>query len=309
MEERWKGHLDKSKTNKSSYFHNAIIKYGVDNWAHEVIEVIEGEISDAELAEKKWIAFYKSNIKEFGYNLTSGGNANSNLSSEVKQKISETVKKQMLDLKRRRRQSVFMKEWHKNNINPFKGKKHSEESKNKMSEKVKEYFKTHDNPFLGKTHSEESKRKIGESSKQRCADPNWKAPLQINPPSEETKNKMRLAKLGKHTGKYSKELIIELCKELKSIKKVAKKLNCTSSNICYLIKSYKIKDIVDQFIDKPIDKENLLLAARQSKSKLEMSKILNCSETNIYILIKKFNLKEEVEQIIKNNLLDMNSNI
>jgi hypothetical protein len=52
--------------------------------------------------------------------------------------------------------------------NPFYGKKHTDESKEKISKHNKKYYKTHDNPFKGKRHSVESKKKIGEKSRARC---------------------------------------------------------------------------------------------------------------------------------------------
>lgn len=53
-------------------FHTAIIKYGEDNFICEEIDIADSKIELNE-KEKYWISFYKSNIYEFGYNLTEGG--------------------------------------------------------------------------------------------------------------------------------------------------------------------------------------------------------------------------------------------
>ncbi len=45
------------------------------------------------------------------------------------------------------------------------GKKHSEETKRKISEIKKETSSGENNPFYGKKHTEETKRKIGEANK------------------------------------------------------------------------------------------------------------------------------------------------
>ena len=71
---------------KTNYFHNAIYKYGKDNFVFEVIDSADNE---KELNEKEqyWIAHYKSNIKDYGYNLDSGGKSGGRKSEATKEKI------------------------------------------------------------------------------------------------------------------------------------------------------------------------------------------------------------------------------
>jgi len=57
---------------------------------------------------------------------------------------------------RKEENSSFMKEWHKNNPHPMKGKHHTEETKAKMSQANK-----------GKKLSEEHKKNIGEFHKMK----------------------------------------------------------------------------------------------------------------------------------------------
>lgn len=54
---------------------------------------------------------------------------------------------------------------HHGNSNGMYGKKHTEESKNRMSETKKDMYVGENNPFFGKNHSEESKEKISNSKK------------------------------------------------------------------------------------------------------------------------------------------------
>lgn len=69
VEKRWKngtGYID------NSYFYRAIKKYGWNNIQHKIIE--EGlTLKEACTKEKELIAFYKSNERNFGYNMTNGG--------------------------------------------------------------------------------------------------------------------------------------------------------------------------------------------------------------------------------------------
>lgn len=82
---RWNPHSYKG----SSYFYNAILKYGWDKFSHKIIENnIPSEKIDAR--EKYWINYYESNNKDKGYNLTSGGTNNYNLSLESKKKIQKS---------------------------------------------------------------------------------------------------------------------------------------------------------------------------------------------------------------------------
>lgn len=80
----------RSDKRKNTYFHNALKKYGFENF--EFVTIDEAETED-ELNEKecKWISYYDSTNKEYGYNLDSGGK-NCSKSTETKEKISACKK-------------------------------------------------------------------------------------------------------------------------------------------------------------------------------------------------------------------------
>lgn len=124
LNKRWQG----GKGYKTQVFYRAVQKYGWDNILHEVLfdNLIKEE---AEQKEVELIAYYKSNQKEFGYNITSGGNAAGLHSEETKQKISEKNKGKTHN----------------------KGRVHTEESRKHMSE-----------AHIGIKLSEEAKRKLSE---------------------------------------------------------------------------------------------------------------------------------------------------
>lgn len=91
---RW---LGGSGYTNNKYFHRAIKKYGWnEGFIHEVLfENLSKE--EAEEKEKDLIAFYKSNQKEYGYNLQSGGSVNYTLSEEGRKHISESKKGKKID--------------------------------------------------------------------------------------------------------------------------------------------------------------------------------------------------------------------
>lgn len=94
----------------SSYFYNAINKYGWDNFEH-IILFQDLTKEEAENKEKELIKLYKSNIKGYGFNINEGGFAPT-MTEEQKIKIS----------------------------NSEMGKKVTLDTKKKLSKKIKEYY-------------------------------------------------------------------------------------------------------------------------------------------------------------------------
>lgn len=122
-EKRWlngKGY----KTN--NYFYKAINKYNWENIEHKIL-FKELTKEEAEIKEKELIKKYKSNIREFGYNIENGGHVNC-VSEETKKQISKTM---------------IEKEIYKSNPNCFKkgmvpwsaGKHHKQETIKLIKEK------------------------------------------------------------------------------------------------------------------------------------------------------------------------------
>ena len=77
----------------NSYFTRAIQKYGWDNFKHDILfENLTEE--EAKKLEKEYIAKYKSNIRKYGYNISSGGESKSGttISEYQKQRIREGTK-------------------------------------------------------------------------------------------------------------------------------------------------------------------------------------------------------------------------
>lgn len=72
---RWKEHCSKANQKDKFYLHNAILKYGKENFIIEKIDETDDEKTINQL-EQYWINFYNSNNKKYGYNLTNGGEGN-----------------------------------------------------------------------------------------------------------------------------------------------------------------------------------------------------------------------------------------
>ena len=122
---------------------NAILKYRWENVAHEIL--FEGLTKGAaEQKEIELISIYKSNHREYGYNIESGGHSGE-MAEETKRKLSELFK------------GKPKTEEHKKNLSKaMKGVGHpiSEEARRKLSATKK-----------GRIVTEASRKKISESRK------------------------------------------------------------------------------------------------------------------------------------------------
>ena len=87
---RFKTHIDYAINKKdNNRFHNALKKYGLDNFIYCVLEdnVLKENLN---MRETDWIEYYDSFY--CGYNLTSGGDTNVIISEETRRKLSESHK-------------------------------------------------------------------------------------------------------------------------------------------------------------------------------------------------------------------------
>ena len=73
---------------KPQPFHKAIMKYGFSSFEWSVLERCR-DIAELRNAECKWISFFKSNSREFGYNQTEGG------SGTIGMKYSDATREKM----------------------------------------------------------------------------------------------------------------------------------------------------------------------------------------------------------------------
>ncbi len=84
---RWSDHRSEARQNKGYYFHNAIRKDGEENFVVQTVADVE-TLEEANSLENLWIILLKSHEKEFGYNLTFGGEGAQHTSLTIK-KFSE----------------------------------------------------------------------------------------------------------------------------------------------------------------------------------------------------------------------------
>ena len=174
-EKRWKQHVALSKKNKLidghySYLHSAIKKYGIENFSMEIIACFNSNL-DAFDFESKTIFELKSNYREIGYNLTTGGEGVVGF-KQTKEQIIKSANS---------RRGKFVGVNNKNY-----GKKHSEEHRRKISEGNK-----------GRITSDEVKLKIS------AANSGYKNGMYNKP--EPIKNKIMRGKKISETKKNKKQ--------------------------------------------------------------------------------------------------------
>jgi len=165
-EKRFKKHCRTSleelkKGNKRTYFHQALLKYGFDNFlVDKIIETNDNSLLPN--LEIDFIKKYKTTQKKYGFNILPGGIGG--CSDETKQKISETLKlyyKEHPEVKDKISENLKgrkLSDEHRNNISKSQLIDHpmSEERRNDMRKRMKgkKYA-------LGYRHTEETKQKIG----------------------------------------------------------------------------------------------------------------------------------------------------
>lgn len=105
---------------RDQYFGRAILKYGWDNIVHEVLFT---DLTKEEACKKEieLIAQYKSNNPKFGYNIASGGDIPWNLGKTFENYHSDETRRKM-------------SESHKGKPSPIKGRKRSDEFKQKLKD-------------------------------------------------------------------------------------------------------------------------------------------------------------------------------
>ena len=171
LKKRKINHLARANKGSEFYFHNAIRKYGFDNFRWQVICICPN-IDILNEQEEYYITFYDSMNVEKGYNLTSGG-GNCITSESTRMKISK--------LKSGKNHPMYGKKHSKESIQKIKdglpdrrgknhwnyGKHYSKETREKMSNTHKERLKTEKHPFTGRKLSEEHKAKLTKAGTNR----------------------------------------------------------------------------------------------------------------------------------------------
>ena len=181
----------------NDHFYKAILKYGWDNFEHEVFEVESEE--EMYRKEVELISFYHSNDPEYGYNHSSGGEKGALgciRSEEYRKKLSESHKgksRKPFSEETKRRMSEAKKgqpAWNK-------GKLHSEETKRRISEAKK-----------GTHPSEETRKKLSESHRGKSR----------KPFSEEARKHMSEAHKGRTLSEETKKKMSEIQKNKPRVK-------------------------------------------------------------------------------------------
>ena len=117
---RWKNGTDYKH---NPYLYNSILKYGWDGFEHDILFEKLSE-DEAKEKERELIYQYNTTDKEFGYNLTGGGDGMFNPCDELRQKMRE----RQLGVN-----NYFYDRHYLGEENPFYGRKHSMQSRELIS--------------------------------------------------------------------------------------------------------------------------------------------------------------------------------
>lgn len=159
----------------NEHLKRSIEKYGLENF--DICKIYDIAFSKEELDIKEcmYIELFDSMNPNKGYNKTTGG-GNPIPSEETKRKLSEVLMSH--DVSNETKQKISEKaKLRVGELNPFYGKHHSEETKERNRQL-----------HLGKRHTEESRKKMSESRKGKYCGEN--SPMYGKHHTEETKEKI-----------------------------------------------------------------------------------------------------------------------
>lgn len=257
-----------------THFHNAINKYGWENFKHEIIfNNLTKE--EACLLEQIYITLYDTTNSKYGYNSTYGGESfkhtedtkkrMSNIAKithntpEYKEQTSQNMKEKWADDQYRQyiidaQNKGKGEDWLKKQAECHKGIKPTAEIIEKRRQGIKNAWANPNSGF----HSEERKRKISEAMKgKKC--------------SEETKRKISETMKGKHLTEETKRKISEGNKGKKHTEQTIQKIKDTWTEE----KRLKYKEMFSG--------ENNPSYGKPSKSRkkivcIELDKVFDCAE-------------------------------
>ena len=168
---RWNEHKNCAKNGYDSHLYFAMRKYGIENFTFKVIDFVESK-EQADYKEGFYASYYDSYNKNKGYNEQICGICKYH-SDRTKEKISISRRK------------------YKGKYGTFYGKKHTDETKRKISEKLKRRSldPNYKNAFYGKKHTDKSRKIMSEKAKEHSA--GEKNNMYGKHHTESTKEKMR----------------------------------------------------------------------------------------------------------------------
>jgi group I intron endonuclease len=235
LNKRIKSHLRNVKNGSNTYFHNALRKYGIDNFDWELLYECNDNM---ELGKKEieFIKLYDANNLNKGYNLTSGGDGGDTWTlnthkEETSKKLSYSIKNSIPH-----KEAVHSDDFRKKISD--RNKNWSDEVKQKISKRLKgkskskEHKKKLSDAHKGKILTEEHKKNISKAVIKRMENPEEREKISKTmkgKPSHrkgkkmsmETREKMRLAHLGK---KHSNETIKKISESNKKTKRDKEKM-------------------------------------------------------------------------------------
>lgn len=158
-----KFYVGKDSKNDPFYFGSgallnvAIKKYGKDNFKKEILEEVSS-IEILDIREIYWINELNSADRNIGYNITPGGTGGNTYANNPNyDNIIEKLKKRKHTEETKKK--ISENNWQKKNIGPMSGIKWSNERRLKHNQ----HYDYNPGPFANKNHSDETKERIRKS--------------------------------------------------------------------------------------------------------------------------------------------------
>lgn len=156
---RKKDHINSTQRLPHIYLYRAFGKYGVGSFEWNEIDRAHSK-SELDVKEKRHIEEYRATERQFGYNMTFGGEGGKH-TEEVKKRISASNRGRIKSDEERQKLSISLKGKYTKEKASWWGRKHTDEERRKIGE-AQRGPRNHN---FGKKASEETRRKKSEAIK------------------------------------------------------------------------------------------------------------------------------------------------
>jgi len=207
--ERWYQHKYSAKHGGKYHLHKSMRKHKIKNFDFEAIFIGFSDVITPEeltLIEQHYIEEYDSMNPQKGYNRREAG-SNGRMSEEVKEHLSKVHKGQIAWNKGKKMSESYREKCRKRQV----GKKRTEEAKRKTSESLKQAYQEGRMVayFKGKKHSDETRKKMSETHKKRLSSEEARKKFgeahRGRVVSDETRKKISEAKKGRKLSEEHKQ--------------------------------------------------------------------------------------------------------
>ncbi len=238
MYSRWLTHLKHVKRGTNRRLYDAMRKYGIENFAIEMIE--ECHLDSADDREQFWIAHLDTTDTEKGYNMTKGGGGGDTFTLHPNREAirAKYTARRWTDEQRRKfaetmtgRKRVPLSDEHKRKI--------SQTNKERGIKPPLTSFSGEEHPMYGRTHSPEARARISTARKNKSYEE-----IMGFAKAQEVKAKKRIQNQGENNPFYRHINMVVVLERLVESPRLQLEIIATEHGVCKVTLSRRLRKIM-----------------------------------------------------------------